>query len=215
MPAKLHVSIFVMTTATNLRELGGIIGQEDSTVRGRNAAKKIFEAYLQMRQLPSFDVLVENEDQICHQSLLKQFGSYLVDFAVSSKTASLFKGGSALQYLSSMVNLICQKWPNNINYKDQYQQLLSKKSGGSSRGPDWINAIRVGIQKDIQKRCIETGQQYAEDSPPIGRNLLLSSCTELLKQNNAASYIKRWLIITNLSAVGMHNNRLLKLFYIC
>ena len=60
----------------SLREVGGAAGQEASTVRGREGAKSLFETYLLKRKLPKFDTLIELEDQICNQSILKQFGSF-------------------------------------------------------------------------------------------------------------------------------------------
>jgi len=57
----------------NLREIGNASGQEASTIRGREGAKKIFDNYLSKRRLPKFDVFIEIEDQICSQTLLKQW----------------------------------------------------------------------------------------------------------------------------------------------
>ena len=114
----------------NLREVGGAAGQEASTVRGREGAKKLFETYLLKRKLPKFDTLIELEDQICNQSILKQFGSFLIDDAETVKkggVAVLFKGGSALQYLSHIATIISLRWPENENYKDMFQYLQKNK----------------------------------------------------------------------------------------
>ena len=192
----------------NLREVGGAAGQEASTVRGREGAKKLFESYLLKRKLPKFDILIELEDQICNQSILKQFGSFLIDDAETVKkggVAVLFKGGSALQYLSHIATIISLRWPENENYKDMFQYLQKKKSGGTlGPGSVWISNIRTDIQKEIQRRCIDKGEQFAESSVPIGRNLLYKSCNVLLKENTTAAYIKRSVFVTNFSATGTY-----------
>mmetsp|Transcript_17361 Transcript_17361/g.23872 ORF Transcript_17361/g.23872 Transcript_17361/m.23872 type:complete len:694 (-) Transcript_17361:730-2811(-) len=123
------------------------------------------------------------------------------DYALSSKTFDLFKGGTALQYISHMVTLIGQRWPNNENYKELNTNNSNSTSSKYS-GPKWISDIRESIKKEIQQRCIRTGQQYAEDSQPIGRNLLLASCQELLKENSPTSMTKRSVFVTNFQADG-------------
>ena len=58
-----------------------------------------------------------------------KFGSFLIDDAETIKkggVAVLFKGGSALQYLSHIVTIICLRWPENENYKDMFQYLQKK-----------------------------------------------------------------------------------------
>ena len=141
----------------NLREVGGACGQEVSTIRGREGARKIFDAYLLKRKLPKFDILIEIEEQICSQSMLKQFGSFLIDDAETIKkggVAVLFKGGSALQYLSHIVTIICLRWPENENYKDMFQYLQKKKSGGAlGLGSVWISNTHIPSFKI--KRVIE------------------------------------------------------------
>ena len=96
---------------------------EASTVRGREGVvKKLFETYLIKRKLPKFDTMIELEDQICNQSILKQFGSFSIDDAETVKkggVAVLFKGRSALQYLSHIATIISLRWPENENYKSK------------------------------------------------------------------------------------------------
>ena len=80
--------------------------------------------------MKQFDTLIELEDQICNQSILKQFGSFLVDDAETVKkggVAVLFKGGSALQNLSHIATIISLlRRPENENYKDMFQYLQKK-----------------------------------------------------------------------------------------
>ena len=137
---------------------------------------------------------------------LSNFGCFLIDDEETIKkggVAVLFKGGSALQYLSHIVTIICLRWPENENYKDMFQYLQKKKSGGAlGLGSVWISNIRTDIQKEIQRRCINKGEQFAESSVPIGRNLLYKSCNILLKENTSAAYIKRSVFVTNFSATG-------------
>jgi len=170
--------------------------------------KKLFETYLLKRKLPKFGILIELEDQICNQSILKQFGSFLIDDAETVKkggVAVLFKGGSALQYLSHIATIISLRWPENENYKYMFQYLQKKKSRGTlGPGSVWISNIRTDIQKEIQRRCIDKGEQFAESSVPIGRNLLYKSCNVLLKENTTAAYIKRSVFVTNFSATGTY-----------
>jgi hypothetical protein len=69
------------------------------------------------------------EDQICNKSILKQFGSFLIDDAETVTrvgVAVLFKGGNSLQYLSHIATIISLRWPENENYKDMFQYLQKK-----------------------------------------------------------------------------------------
>jgi len=151
-----------------------------------------------MRSLPKFDILVLVENQICDQSMLKQFASFLVDHAISEKTFDVFKGGTSLQYMSHMVTLISQKWPQNENYKEM------QTSNSSHPGPKWITEVRESLKKEIQRRCIDTGEKYSDTSEPIGRNLLLQTCKELLKQNTSSAISQRILFVTNFAADGLY-----------
>jgi hypothetical protein len=59
---------------------------------------------------------------------------FLIDDAETVKkggVAVLFKGGSALQYLSHIATIISLRWPENENYNDMFQYLQKKKTGGT------------------------------------------------------------------------------------
>ena len=189
-----------------LREIGGLgddfvdnynilfskgklqLGNQPSTVAGRNSAKAVFVEFIKMKGLESFEIIIENEAIICEKSLMKQFASFLIDYAVSSKSALPFKGGVALQYLSGVINIIRQRWPENVNYRN--------------KAPEWIADIRKSIDKEIRRKCIDTGREYAEKSPPIGRNSMGIIAESLLRSNNAAALMSRSAIITNFCSVG-------------
>ena len=56
--------------------------------RGREGARKIFDAYLLKQKLPKFDILIEIEEQI------EQFGSFLIDDAETIKKGEQFSESS-------------------------------------------------------------------------------------------------------------------------
>ena len=106
------------------------LGNQPSTVAGRNSAKAVFIEFIKMKGLESFEIIIENEAIICEKSLMKQFTSFLIDYAVSSKSALPFKG-VVLQYLSGVINIIIQRWPENVYYRN--------------KAPEWIADIRKSI----------------------------------------------------------------------
>ena len=104
--------------------------------------------------MKQFDTLIELEDQICNKSILKQFGSFLIDDAETVKkggVAVFFKGGSALQNLSHIATIISLRWPENENYKDICFSICRKKKSGGTLDPGsvWISNIQTDIQKEI------------------------------------------------------------------
>ena len=58
-------------------------GEAPATVLGRNAALVHFNDFLSTKNLPSFDVLTE--DQLCSKPLWQEYGTYLSEFAKKKK----------------------------------------------------------------------------------------------------------------------------------
>ena len=67
--------------------------------------------------------------------------------------------------------------------------------------------IRKSIDKEIRRKCIDTGREYAEKSPPIGRNSMGIIAESLLRSNNAAALMSRSAIITNFCSVFNFNHQ--------
>ena len=50
-------------------------------------------------------------------------------------------------------------------------------------GSDWISNIHTDIQKEIQRRCIDKGEQFAESSVPMEKFVVQVSRETLMNNN--------------------------------
>lgn len=131
----------------------GTGGIAKSTVTAQGCALLHFVAYLKTKDLV-YETMTEHE--ICQESLLRQFGTYMITTALTNK-GKLFKRDSAYDYYGSVIQTIKKKYKKN--------ELLSNQT--------FVSEVKSDILKLIARRNISDGIEITEKSKGVGRNVMM------------------------------------------
>ena len=85
----------------------GTGGIADSTVRAKASAMVYFLSFLKTKQL---DYTTMNEEELCVESLFRQFGTYLITTARVKNTGKLLKRDTAVDYFSGVVQVLKRRF---------------------------------------------------------------------------------------------------------
>jgi hypothetical protein len=134
----------------------GTGGIADSTVRAKASAMVHFISFLKTKQI---DYTTMNEEELCVESLFRQFGTYLITTARVKKTGKLLKRDTAVDYFSGVVQVLKKRFKRNDIFKTTEV---------------WCSEVRYDILKLVARRCITDGIEVKEKSKGVGRNLMKS-----------------------------------------
>jgi hypothetical protein len=129
----------------------GTGGVAKSTIVAQHSALLHFVAYLKTKNLV-YETMTE--DEICQESLLRQFGTYLITTARTKKGKKMFRRDSAY---GSVIQTLKRKFKKN--------ELLSN--------PTFVTEVRSDILKLIARRNILEGEEISEKSKGVGRNVMM------------------------------------------
>lgn len=132
---------------------GGIAA---STVRAKTSAMVHFLSFLKTKEL---NYTTMNEEELCVESLLRQFGTYLITTAKKKRTGKLLKRDTAVDYFSGVVQVLKKRFKRNNIF--QITEV-------------WCSEVRYDILKLVARRCITDGIEVKEKSKGVGRNLMKS-----------------------------------------
>jgi hypothetical protein len=162
----------------------GTGGHAKSTVAGKVSALKQFKVFLSTKNM-DYDNC--SEDELCNESLIRQFGTFLIEHAVTPD-GSLLMRDSATQYFSGMIQ----------NLKDRF----GKKVALFQSSETWNTEVRSDIMKLVTRRCIANGTEVKDKSKGVGRNLMIEIGEELLSTGTIKAIETRAILNTSYHAVG-------------
>jgi hypothetical protein len=133
----------------------GTGGFANSTVRAKESAMIHFSTYLRTKSL---DYLTMTEDNLCKETLFRQFGTYLISVA-KTKGGKLLKRDTAVDYCSGVTQVLKKRLKKNVIF---------------SATETWNSDVRYDILKLVTTRCVVAGVVVKEKSKGVGRNLMKS-----------------------------------------
>ena len=133
----------------------GTGGFAKSTVRAKAAAMVHFATYLRTKNL---DYLSMSEEDLCKETLFRQFGTYLITVA-KTKGGRMLKRDTAVDYFSGVTMILKKRFKRNVIF---------------SSTETWNSDVRYDILKLVTTRCIVAGVEVKEKSKGVGRNLMRS-----------------------------------------
>lgn len=96
------------------------------------------------------------EDEIYQESLLRQFGTYLITTARTKRNQKQFRRDSAYDYYGSVIQTLKKMYKKN--------ELLSNVT--------FVTEVRLDILELIARRNILEGEEITEKSKGVGRNVM-------------------------------------------
>lgn len=135
-------------------EEAGLTGRAQSTIRGKESAMKHYEAFL-----ASMNLVYEecSESVLVNESMFRQYGTYLIDFAERLDGSDVLRRDSANQYFSGAVNTLKKLYKDNNLW----------------RTGSWLADVRQDIHKLITRRCIVEGKEVKDKSKGVGRLVMI------------------------------------------
>ena len=133
-------------------------GASRATEAGRATAKKNCDAFCLSKWIginANGIAFCERatEDEICNEKFFREYATYLTAIAVTG-SGTLFKSGTAAQYLSAIKDMTMKKFPDNRPWDDR---VLDR----------WYPSLRVAVEKTVNRRRILNGGSIAEGSLPL------------------------------------------------
>ena len=162
----------------------GTGGSAKFTVDGKLSAMKHFTTFLLKKGLTYSEC---SEDLLCNESSLRQFGTYLIDEALSETSGLLLRRDTAQQYFSGVVNTLKSLYSKNELF-DQHA--------------NWNTEVRTDIAKLITRRCIVDGTEVKDKSKGVGRLTMIEIGRSLLETGTVKSIESRAILNTSYHAVG-------------
>ena len=161
----------------------GTGGHAKSTVDGKSAAMKHFTTYLLSKGIVYSEC---SEDDLCNESSFRQFGTYLIDKALTDNGRQLMRD-TAQQYFSGVVNTL---------------KTLYRKNDIFNQNATWNTEVRTDIAKLITRRCIANGTEVEDKSKGVGRLTMIEIGRSLLEVGDVKSIETRAILNTSYHAVG-------------
>lgn len=162
----------------------GTGGHARSTVLGKTSALNHFVTFLGTKNLV-YEAC--GQDELCNESNLRQFGTYLIEHALAADTGLPLARDTAIQYFSGVTNVLKAK------YKDDNLFRSSET---------WNTEVRGDIMKLITRRHIVNGTEVKDKSKGVGRLLMIEIGQELLDIGTIKSIETRAILNTSYHAVG-------------
>ena len=162
--------------------LSGTFGHRPSTIAGQFSAKQHFDNFVSYKNIvgkTSMDNLAEAE--LCSITIWQEFGTYLSEIALNTKTGDLLKWGTAKQFFSGAKTVAKKRFPENNFWLKQ---------------DDWYRPIIKDIEQTISVRCMELGVAVEDKSVGVGRAVLKNVFSCMLKETTA----KQKAAVTNWAA---------------
>ena len=134
----------------------GTGGQAKSTLNGKESATQHFVAYLTTKGKDYFTL---EENEICQESIIRQFGTYLITTA-KTKAGKYLKRDTAYDYFGGAMQVLKKKFKdNNFLHGSTFSTIVTEVKGD--------------ILKLIARRNISDGDEITEKSKGIGRNVMI------------------------------------------
>ena len=160
----------------------GTGGSSSSTIKGKLTAIGHFATFLATLGL---DYEKSGEDAICNESILRQFGTYLI-ITTSADLGKQMAPDTATQYFSGTVMTLKKLYPTN----PVFNPSLS-----------WNSEVRSDIQRLITRRHIAEGLEVKDKAHGVGRLLMIDISKELLSVGTIKSIESRAILCTSFHAV--------------
>lgn len=162
-------------------------GSAKSTEKGRVNAKTHCDVFCASKHLPRIKDLSEKD--FCDVNFFREFATYLSEHATWGKSQSLFKAGTAVQYLGAIKEYAIERFPDN----EMWQMHKLDR---------WYPALRFAIETNVNRRRMKDGLPTSEGSQPIGREIIMKMCHSLMLVGDSESMKRRFALVTTFLAIG-------------
>ena len=153
----------------------GTGGIAKSTEQAKKSAIVHFVTYLMTKNLVYLEM---SENELCSESLLRQFGTYLISTATTksknpSASPKLLKRDTAVNFFGNVVQVLKKRFKLNDIFRTT---------------DTWSSEVRMDILRLVARRNIEDGIEIKEKSKGVGRDVMIIIGKELMTFKTRISY---------------------------